>query len=100
MASYFIRRVLEQHWDVVEPMSTRADWVSYHYYVGLLKISEDKASRLKQASRLFEVGFFRWTSSSRLLVQLLVFDGERLYIDPRFRHEHDKKITAYRVSTG
>lgn len=39
-------RVLEQHWDVVEPMSTRADWVSYHYYVGLLKISEDKASWL------------------------------------------------------
>ncbi|CAM9631518.1 unnamed protein product [Laminaria digitata] len=37
-----IRGVLEQHWDVVEPMSTRADWVSYHYYVGLLKISEDK----------------------------------------------------------
>lgn len=37
-------RVLEQHWAVVEPMSTKSDWVSYHYYVGLLKISEDKAS--------------------------------------------------------
>ena len=23
-------------------MSSTADWVSYHYYVGLLKISEDK----------------------------------------------------------
>lgn len=23
-------------------MSTKGDWVSYHYYVGLLKISEDK----------------------------------------------------------
>ncbi|CAN0018434.1 unnamed protein product [Hapterophycus canaliculatus] len=37
-----IRGVLDQHWSVVEPMSSRADWVSYHYYVGLLKISEDK----------------------------------------------------------
>ncbi|CAM9121385.1 unnamed protein product [Sphacelaria rigidula] len=37
-----IRGVLEQHWAVVEPMSTKSDWVSYHYYVGLLKISEDK----------------------------------------------------------
>lgn len=46
LAFYFTRRVLEQHWDVVEPMSSRADWVSYHYYVGLLKISEDKASWL------------------------------------------------------
>jgi len=27
-------------------MSSRADWVSYHYYVGLLKISEDKVGRL------------------------------------------------------
>ena len=44
LASCFTCRVLEQHWDVVEPMSTRADWVSYHYYVGLLKVSEDKAS--------------------------------------------------------
>lgn len=35
-------RVLEQHWAVVEPMSTKSDWVSYHYYIGLLKISEDK----------------------------------------------------------
>lgn len=38
-------RVVDQHWAVVEPMSSRADWVSYHYYVGLLKISEDKVSR-------------------------------------------------------
>eukprot|EP00752_Nemacystus_decipiens_P013829 g12278.t1 len=37
-----IRGVVDQHWAVVEPMSSRADWVSYHYYVGLLKISEDK----------------------------------------------------------
>ncbi|CAN0302920.1 unnamed protein product [Ectocarpus sp. 12 AP-2014] len=37
-----IRGVLEQHWTVVEPMSSRADWVSYRYYVGVLKISEDK----------------------------------------------------------
>lgn len=37
-----IRGVLEQHWAVVEPMSTKSDWVSYHYYIGLLKISEDK----------------------------------------------------------
>ncbi|CAM9154842.1 unnamed protein product [Ascophyllum nodosum] len=37
-----VRGVLEQHWAVVEPMSSTADWVSYHYYVGLLKISEDK----------------------------------------------------------
>lgn len=42
---FLFGRVLEQHWEVVEPMSTRADWVSYHYYVGLLKISEDKVSR-------------------------------------------------------
>lgn len=37
-----IARVLEQHWDVVQPLSDKADLVAYHYYVGLLKISEDK----------------------------------------------------------
>lgn len=37
-------RVVEQHWAVVEPLSSKSDWVSYHYYVGLLKISEDKVS--------------------------------------------------------
>ena len=35
-------RVLEQHWDVVAAMSSKGDMVAYQYYVGLLKISEDK----------------------------------------------------------
>lgn len=50
MASSLLDRVLDQHWAVVEPLSTRADWVSYHYYVGLLKISEDKVSYFSKPS--------------------------------------------------
>lgn len=62
LGTSFPRRVVDQHWAVVEPMSSRADWVSYHYYVGLLKISEDKAS----GSLSFDRSMYRyivWSSA-------------------------------------
>ncbi|CAM9488721.1 unnamed protein product [Discosporangium mesarthrocarpum] len=37
-----IRGVLTQHWDAVRPMASKGDLVAYHYYTGLLKLSEDK----------------------------------------------------------
>lgn len=56
LASALLGRVLDQHWAVVEPLSSRADWVSYHYYVGLLKISEDKVSQFLCFCFFFKYG--------------------------------------------
>lgn len=71
-------------------MSSRADWVSYHYYVGLLKISEDKVNgRNGFVCRSIDRSFYvyhrlRYRSiqfrASSHLISSIVSDDLRLFV--------------------